>query len=350
MWHGGCPPHTISCARALPYLRRAARASRIVSPLSPNTSAMLAFAAAPFATPLRTTAARAVSPRACAPNPSAWAATPPPTTVDGVVRLAAAAVDRAARDGHVRLRVDALPPGLNPAVEQTVPLSASLLAAVARAVVRGAPALAGLGDAALLFSSAGTAAAADAQFARAGDGADGDGGGEVEGLEVDVTVSNASFSLRDAREGRASKGCNVLVAPKSARGDRVMDDLEAVMGEAEGATWILLNAELGLDRAAVGIRESGRRAAFEESFVQAFYFRNLVSCEFSTWRGVALSPLFVSLSVSLSVFPSLFCGRARGNLKRQAATNVRYTKRRARSGGTFGTDAELGDVMAGGTV
>lgn len=56
-----------------------------------------------------------------------------------------------------------------------------------------------------------------------------------------------------------------------------MDDLEAVLGRAPDALWIMINADLGLDRAAVGMRESARRDRFLNSFVDVFYFRNLVS-------------------------------------------------------------------------
>lgn len=225
-----------------------------------------------------------VSPSSICRRPSICCASSPdpPTSIEAAVALAAKSVDNAISAGVKRVRVTALIPGLNPIAEDTYPFSLSLQNILARALVTQTSTLSALPDASLLFESAGTAAAASAQYTRdAGEtyvrGDDDDNNDDTVNNEdgQSVRVKTASFAGRDFVEGRASKHANVLVAPVSSRGDPIMDDLEAVIREAPDAVWVLFNARLDVDRAAVGMAESTRRASFEESFEDIFYFRNL---------------------------------------------------------------------------
>lgn len=192
-------------------------------------------------------------PHACATPP------PPPRDVDEAIALASASLNTVLDTGAKRAKLSAVIPGLNPLIEDAVPYSDTLLNSVAYGLTQQCPTLASLPSVAMLFKSAGTAAAARASLRAA-----------------DERVTFGSYFRRDGSGARVSQHANVVVNPTSARGDRVMDDLEAVLNEAPDATWVLLNADLGIDRAAVGIREIGRRDDFLAGFVEAFYFRNLV--------------------------------------------------------------------------
>lgn len=201
----------------------------------------------------------------------------PPTSLESTVTLATSALNKAIEDGNKRLLVTALIPGLNPLIEQTVPLSSSLLQILAKSLVTHTSSL-NSNSSALLFSSSGFAAAAAAQILRERQDV------RLVSNEENSTSDNqppkittASFARRDIIDGRTSPNCNVIVNPISSRGDPVMDDLETILSENEQATWLLLNPDLGVDRAAVGMHENTRRSTFLQSFVNTFYFRNLVS-------------------------------------------------------------------------
>ncbi|CAN8072441.1 unnamed protein product, partial [Agarophyton chilense] len=108
---------------------------------------------------------------------------------------------------------------------------------------------------ALLFASPGAAAAAATQYRRA-----------------DVALPSG---LHTAVFDQPCAHANVLVAPVALRGDDLLPQLLRATTAAPHALWLLLNADLSAERAAVGMRESERRARFERSFELAFYFRNL---------------------------------------------------------------------------
>lgn len=193
--------------------------------------------------------------RAC--QPSAPSPPQPPCNLDETVALASTSLAAVLSTGAKRAKLSAIIPGLNPLIEDTVPYSDSTLNTLAYGLAKS-PALSD-GSVALLFKSAGTAAAARQFLAPADD-----------------KLTFASYFRRDATTARVSKHVNLVVNPTSARGDRVMDDLEAVIAEAPHAVWVLLNPDFGIDRAAVGMREISRRDSFLSSFQNAFYFRNLV--------------------------------------------------------------------------
>lgn len=197
----------------------------------------------------------------------------PPTSLESTVSLATQAITNAIGDGHKRVGVTALIPGLNPLIEETVPYSAALLNILAKGLVQYTPQIndeASSSPPALLFASAGTAAAAAAQYKR-------DAPTTAGNVTEEFQIETASFSKRDGKANRTSPSANVIVAPVSSRGDPIMDDLETIIKENDDALWILLNPDFGADRAAVGMRENARRASFEESFRDTFYFRSLVS-------------------------------------------------------------------------
>lgn len=199
----------------------------------------------------------------------------PPTSLELTVPLATQAITDALDAGHTRLRLNALIPGLNPAVEQSYPYSVAALNTLARSVIVFNSQLSQVPSCSLLFSSTGAAAMASSQYIR--DESRYTYSESEQMAAIPVEINMASFAKRDAKAARTSPHVNVIVAPISSRGDPVMDDIDEIMLENPEATWILLNADFGVDRAAVGMRESNRRAAFIASFTEAFYFRNLVS-------------------------------------------------------------------------
>lgn len=218
------------------------------------------------------------APRCCVPN-----------SVESTVGLATDAISKALQDGHTRILINALIPGLNPALEQSFPFSSSLLNTLSASLVTKTPKLQALPNSSLLFASSGTAAAATAQFRR--DNPDGT-----------TNIASASFSGRDTAEGRTSSHCNVIINPISSRGDPVMDDLQLVMSENPDATWILLNPQLGVDRAAVGMRENSRRAAFIESFTNTFYLRPLFEIQRPRLNAVERGSLLFTYGNPWKVF------------------------------------------------
>lgn len=226
--------------------------------------ARLAFRHSPLRIPYSHHRAHPSSkPRACSNDVSPPLT--PPTTLDQTLTLAATSLDKALSTGVKRANLTALIPGLNPLIEETVPYSDSLLNNLSYSLTHRSTALSSSPSVALLFKSAGTAAAARVQYP------DND----------DARVQFSSYFRRDASAGGSvSPHANIIIHPISSRGDRVMDDLEAIIECAPDASWILLNADFGIDRAAVGMRELARRDRFLNSFVNVFYFRNLVSQRF----------------------------------------------------------------------
>lgn len=202
------------------------------------------------------------------PSPS------PPTTIGETITLASEGVCNAFDAGHKRVRVNALIPGLNTMVEDAYPYSVASLQSLARGIVLGTPPLRSLPSCSLLFESSGSAAMASQQYAQ-----EDKTFMTSSSLPADASVKvvTSSFAMRDSSSSRSSPDANVIVAPTSVRGDRIMDAMDAIINENPSATWLLLNPDLSLDRAAVGMAESTRRSSFIASFCEAFYFRNIVS-------------------------------------------------------------------------
>lgn len=187
--------------------------------------------------------------------------TQPPGDVDATIVLASQSLADTLSTGTKRARVSAIIPGLNPLIEDAVPYSDTVLNTLAYNLARTCPVLADQPDVFLLFKSTGTAAAARAALRP----------------PEDVPITFGSYFRRDGGlTARASQHANIVVNPTSLRGDRVMDDLDSIIAEAPDAVWVLLNPDLGQERAAVGMREIARREEFLQSFANAFYFRNLV--------------------------------------------------------------------------
>lgn len=227
-----------------------------------------------------------LSPTCCTQPPTPPPAQPQlPTNLPSTITFAAAAASKALATGATRIKVTALIPGLNPQLEEAVPYSSQTLYTLARGIAISTPALRTLSTT-LLFPSSGDAAAAAAFYRRE--------------ISEDASVRTASYFRRDGKEGRVSTDANVIVAPISSRGDRVMDDLESVISEAPDAIWVLLNADLDVDRASVGMAENERRASFIRAFINAFYFRNLVRYIISRIYSQCLS-LTASFFLSLKL-------------------------------------------------
>lgn len=180
-----------------------------------------------------------------------------PTTLSDTINLAAKSTQAAIEAGHKQICVTALPPGLNPVLEENFPFSLPALHTLASGLFTETPYLRNLPDTRILFSSAGGAAAFTASM-------------------DSKSPTATSYAIRDSTDNTFSPHANLLVSPITYRGDRVMDDLEAALAAQPDAIWVLLNPSLGVDRAVVGIKESSRRAAFRDMFFDAFYFRNLV--------------------------------------------------------------------------
>lgn len=200
----------------------------------------------------------------------------PPTTIESTISQASAALSRATSAGEKRLRVSALIPGLNPLVEDAYPYSTAALNQLARGIVLDTPQLEAAPSCSLLFQSSGAAALASRQYSR--EDSLSEPHTTAQG-QSSVEISTASYAIRDTSLNRSSPDTNVIVAPTSARGESIMDALESVIADDPSATWILLNPDLTLDRASVGMGESTRRATFLQSFTEAFYFRNIVSLQ-----------------------------------------------------------------------
>lgn len=180
-------------------------------------------------------------------------------------------MSQALSNGHRKLLINAKIPGLNPALEQIFPFSSSLLNIVSRSLITQTPNLSNLPSACLLFSSSGSSAQASAQYAR-------DDSLLPSIPSSSLSLWTASYAQRDMggnSDGCTSEYANVIVNPVTSRGDPIMDALEMTVQQNPQATWILLNPDLGADRAAVGMRESARRADFQQQFTTAFYYRPL---------------------------------------------------------------------------
>ena len=259
------PPHNISpCVAAQAF-------QTLLTPFSSSTPSMHTAVTAAFLltpNPLRSPSVRphtsSACPRACDTTPIENAQLQPPTTLAQTTALATAALSRAIHAGHHRIRINALIPGLNPLIEDTFPYSSQTLQLLVRSLLTDTPSLAQVPDAVLLFPSDGGAAAAASVYS-------------TNPLPSSEHVRTSSFAVRDlvAVDGRVSAHANVLVAPVCRRGDDIMNQLTTVISEAPDAVWILFNAAFDADRAAVGIKEMTRRSHFENSFVNAFYYRGL---------------------------------------------------------------------------
>lgn len=229
-----------------------------------------------------------LSPTCCTQPPTPPPAQPQlPTNLPSTITFAAAAASKALATGATRIKVTALIPGLNPQLEEAVPYSSQTLYTLARGIAISTPALRTLSTT-LLFPSSGDAAAAAAFYRRE--------------ISEDASVRTASYFRRDGKEGRVSTDANVIVAPISSRGDRVMDDLESVISEAPDAIWVLLNADLDVDRASVGMAENERRASFIRAFINAFYFRNLFEVRRPKLTAVERGALYFSYPGPWSVY------------------------------------------------
>jgi Domain of unknown function (DUF1995) len=233
---------------------------------------------------------RRVSPRCCASVPAPAV----PTSFSEAVAGAAAALSTAAAP---RATVSALIPGLNPALEDTAPYSDATLCDFALGL---AVALSECTDpprrVALLFKSAGTAAAAKAYYAASS--------------PLLPSLSIASFAARDAARATPSQppprvvpvgAVGIFVNPVNSRGDPVdRDDVQPLV-EREGAEsdFILLNPDFTADSSALGVAEMSRRASFLRTFVCAYYFRSVFSIKRPSLEAVERGAV-------LRVYPSDF--------------------------------------------
>lgn len=204
-----------------------------------------------------------------------------PTSLQALTTLAAKSVSEALKDGEKRIRITALPPTLNPVLENSFPYSAQNLHILVRDILLQTPVE--TSKTSILFASAGQAASAKAQYKK-----------EISVFakledEEDDEIAIASYYRRDFYEGR-TKDVNFIVSPVSNRGDSVMDDLDTILSEAPDAVWVLVNAALTLDRAAVGMSENKRRQDFLESFTEVFYFRNLVRHLYNGLKPLSNAP------------------------------------------------------------
>lgn len=190
-----------------------------------------------------------------------------PTSPEEVVSIGARAIDNAWKSGVRRMQIGALIPGLNPALEETFPYNDQLLVQTVRRLVEESDTIRNAPHIALLFKSAGTAAAALDLYQKT--------------TQLQENVSVASFFRRDTPVGDASRlaeapGFNIVVNPVNSRGDPVILDIMDLVKEQPEASWILINPDFTGDRSALGVREIDRRNKFLSDFAQVFYFRNLV--------------------------------------------------------------------------
>jgi Domain of unknown function (DUF1995) len=232
---------------------------------------------------------RRISPQCCASVPSPAV----PTSFSEAVAGAAAALSTAAAP---RATVSALVPGLNPALEDTAPYSDATLCDLALGL---AVALSGCTDpprrVALLFKSAGTAAAARAYYTASS--------------PLLPSLSIASFAARDAARAAPSQppprvvpvgAVGIFVNPVNSRGDPVdRDDVQPLVErEGDESDFILLNPDFAADSSALGVAEMSRRASFLRTFVCAYYFRSVFS--------IKRPSLAIERGAVLRVYPSDF--------------------------------------------
>eukprot|EP00171_Calliarthron_tuberculosum_P020992 IDg20992t1 len=180
-----------------------------------------------------------------------------PRNLNEAVKVCARALDAAAAGGARRMRVRALVPGLNPALEDSFPYNEKLLLMLTLSLVRTSDALAEAPRVALLFKSAGTAAAATNACKSSG---------ERLPDHVDIGVYDDARALPEKIDGAV----RVIVNPVSARGNPVVNEIERAVNRDPGATWVLLNPDFDADRSAMGVRELDRRADFLSQFVDVF--------------------------------------------------------------------------------
>lgn len=185
-----------------------------------------------------------------------------PRNLNEAITVCARSLDAAVASGARRMRIRALVPGLNVALEDSFPYNEQLLLMLTLSLVRSSKALTTAPHVALLFKSAGTAAAASNACAKSG---------EPLPSHVDIGVYD------DSTQVQTTGAVRVIVNPVSARGNPVLDELERAVARDPDATWVLLNPDFTGDRSALGVRELDRRAEFLKQFTDVFYFRNLVS-------------------------------------------------------------------------
>lgn len=198
-----------------------------------------------------------------------------PQNLNEVVQGCARGIDLAFVSGHRRLQVRALVPGLNSALEDAFPYNEKLLQMLTLSLVRTSSVLIEAPRVALLFKSAGTAAAAQQAYLKAN-----------EPMPPNLDLGAYDGSPLSAIDDNGNGAVRVIVNPISARGNPILPDIETAVKEEPRATWILLNADFTADRSALGIRELDRRAAFLNTFVDVFYFRNLVRCTYASSNGL----------------------------------------------------------------
>lgn len=200
--------------------------------------------------------------RSCAVQEAAGGVPAVPRNINEVVQECVSGIDRASAAGIRRMRIRALIPGLNPALEDTFPYSEKLLLMCVLSIARTSQVCLGCTQVNLRFKSAGTAASALQAF-----GAD-----EDNPLPANVNITTY---VDDDDSDDDSDSVNIVINPVAARGNPVLEEIEAAVGKSPGGTWLLFNPDFTADRAARGMKDQQKRAEFIESFVDVFYFRNL---------------------------------------------------------------------------
>ena len=203
----------------------------------------------------------------------AGAAADVPQTFDGVLAElgASVAAATAAAGADARFVVECLPPGLNPELEATCPYSPSRELAVVLRVLECLPyaavrvACASSGDAAM------TARALDGLGGLDGVSYCGLGGAEGAGKDP------AAVLRRVFGDAPAAPDCVVVVRPRNAVGDAVIEDVR-VVAEAAAGPVILVNPDLG-EKVSLGIAQKERWAAFVRTFRPLYHFSNLCAFE-----------------------------------------------------------------------
>lgn len=199
--------------------------------------------------------------------------TAPPGSLPDAVRLAGESL-RAANLPH-RAQAHFLIPGLNTNLEDTYPYSDSLMSDTALLLGEAAANVYAdedqqLPNIVLLFKSAGTAAAAQAYFTRSN---------KFQDVVSSGRLFIKSFALRDSPLQESTllpdNSVAIVVNPATSRGDKVVDEVRAVIHREIGRAFILLNPDFSADVSALGIVERGQRDEFLASFVPVFYLRTL---------------------------------------------------------------------------
>lgn len=202
---------------------------------------------------------------------------PPPTSLPDALSLAKPALKQLLSLPAPRVKLRLLIPGLNTLLEDTFPYSdATLNTAAALAALAALDALPAA-PCALLFKSAGTAAAARAFYASSPANVP-----EPFASLVGTRVSLASFAGRDASAAPPYPpgAIVILVNPATARGDPVVRDIDALLAAGAAsptppAAWVLLNPDFDAGVSALGMAERGARTALLDSFEEVLYLRTL---------------------------------------------------------------------------